>query len=243
MADPQPVTEPIIRLINYSFQYADGTSALEDINLEVDPGETLAIIGPNGAGKSTLLLCLMGLLQGGGQIFIAGQELTPKSAQNLRRRMAMVFQDPDDQLFMPVLEEDVAFGPANLGLDQVEVNQRVEAALGMLHLLDKRRHAPHHLSFGEKRRAALATALAMQTDLLFLDEPTSNLDPATRHELTEYLGGLNAARIVATHDLVLVKNLCTRCILLSGGRQIAGGPTEEILSNIPLLRQHRMAAG
>lgn len=203
-------------------------------------GSSLAIIGPNGAGKSTLLLCIAGLLWGTGEIFIGGRKLTKNSARALRRSIALVFQDPDDQLFMPVLEEDVAFGPVNLGLDPDEVRRRVDRALRQVNLLDKMNRPPHHLSFGEKRRAALATALAMEAELLLLDEPTANLDPATRHELIQYLSALSNTKVIATHDLDLARQLSSRCVLLSAGRQAARDPTDEILDNLSLLQAHRL---
>ncbi len=232
----------VIKASGLTFRYSDGTPAIEDISMDVREGESLAVIGPNGAGKSTLLLALMGLLPCGGDISVFGQTLNQKSAKSIRRRMALVFQDPDDQLFMPVLEEDVAFGPINLGLDADEVSRRVEKALSQMNLADKRQRPPHHLSVGEKRRAALATALSMEADVLLLDEPTSNLDPASRYELTEYLASFSATLIITTHDLNLAGRLCTKCLLLSAGRQAAYGPSEQILDDIELLRQHRLAA-
>ncbi len=242
MADSQPVEIPILRVTNLNFSYSGNIIALEGINLDVDSGQSLAVIGPNGAGKSTLLLCLMGLLRGGGEIFVKGQMLTRRNAREMRRNMALVFQDPDDQLFMPVLEEDVAFGPENLGLSAIEIDRRVEESLARMNLTDKKQRPPHHLSFGEKRRAALATALAMEAELLLLDEPTSNLDPATRYELIEYLTSLSTTLIIATHDLDLARSLCPQCILLSEGRQVTSGPTEEILSDLKLLKRYRLAA-
>jgi cobalt/nickel transport system ATP-binding protein len=231
---------PIIEITHLSFTFPDGTPALKDVNLQIFPGESLALIGPNGAGKSTLLLCLAGLLRGEGTIVLQGRELNPSNARELRRGIGVVFQDPDDQLFMPALEEDVAFGPTHLGWDPAEIEARVEAALSQVHLLHLRGKPPHHLSFGEKRRAALATALVMSPDLLLLDEPTSNLDPATRYELIRYLASLSATRIISTHDLDAAAALCHRCALLSGGRLIAADATEKILADASLLRAHRL---
>jgi len=243
MADPESLKPPSLQLVDFSFDFPDGTRALEGINLEVPAGDSIAIIGPNGAGKSTLLLCMAGLLRGSGEVFIQGQRLTSENARDLRRKVTLVFQDPDDQLFMPVLGEDVAFGPVNLGLDAAEVKRRVHSALGKVNLLDKINRPPHHMSYGEKRRAAIATALALETDILLLDEPTSNLDPATRQELIQYIGALPSTRVVATHDLELARLLCARCVLLSGGHQIASGLIEEILADLPLLQAHRLIPG
>jgi cobalt/nickel transport system ATP-binding protein len=220
--------------------YHDGTAALKGVNLVVPQGESLALIGPNGAGKSSLLLCLAGLLPYQGQIYLLGELLTPKTVRTLRRRLGLVFQDPDDQLFMPAVEEDVAFGPQNQGLTPGEVEKRVEAALNHVNLLDKRSRPPHHLSYGEKRRAAIATALALEPEILLLDEPTSNLDPATRGELIHYLRTLPATKIVATHDLDLAAALCSRCAVISGGKVAAVGRTEEILLDETLLRDNRL---
>jgi cobalt/nickel transport system ATP-binding protein len=231
-----------LKIEDLSFSYPDGTPALEGVSLEVPQGESLALIGPNGAGKSTLLLCLAGLLPFRGSIFIHGELLTESNARKVRQHLGLVFQDPDDQLFMPVLEEDVAFGPINMGLTSSEVEQRVRTALEHVNLLDKRSRPPHHLSYGEKRRAAIATALAMEPEILLLDEPTSNLDPATRGELTCYLKTLPATLIVSTHDLELAQGLCSMCAVISGGKLVALGKTEEILRNEGLLRANRLMA-
>jgi len=232
-----------LRIVKLTFIYPDDTSALEGINLVVQAGESLALIGPNGAGKSTLLLCLAGLLPYEGEIYIQGELLGKSNARIMRRRIGVVFQDPDDQLFMPVLEEDVAFGPINLGLDKPEVERRVQAALGHVNLLDKRSRPPHHLSYGEKRRAAIATALALEPEILLLDEPTSNLDPATRGELIRYLQTLPATKIVATHDLDLAAALCSRCAVISAGRLVREGDTGEVLDDQELLKVNRLLGG
>jgi len=243
MADTTSLKIPALQAVELSFTYSDGVRALMGISLSAEDGEALALLGPNGAGKSTLLLCLAGLLHGQGQVFISGQLLTRKNERDLRRRIAFVFQDSDDQLFMPTLEEDVAFGPLNMGLDESQVRMRVEEALRRVNLWEQRNRPPHHLSFGEKRRAALATALAMHPAILLLDEPTGNLDPASRWELIEHLKDSSATRIVASHDLELVKSLCSRCVLISGGRQVVFAPTEEVLGDRDLLRQNRLAPG
>ncbi|TKJ40009.1 cobalt ABC transporter ATP-binding protein [candidate division LCP-89 bacterium B3_LCP] len=243
MAAENILEVPALEVKNFAFRYSDGTEALADINFSVKAGEALAVIGPNGAGKSTLLLCLAGLLHGSGQVLIEGEEMTTDNERTLRRKLALVFQDPDDQLFMPTLDEDVAFGPANMGLNEEEVQARVKNALTLMRLWEKRKRPPHHLSFGEKRRAALATAIAQRARILLLDEPTSNLDPASRQELMDYLSAYTEARIIATHDLELARHVCSKCILISSGKQIASGDINGILTDKTLLNQHRLAAG
>jgi cobalt/nickel transport system ATP-binding protein len=241
MADSQSLERYLIEVRNLSFRYADGTVALRGVDFAVTTGEKVAIIGPNGAGKSTLLLCLMGLLSVDGEILIDGQRMEEREARRLRRRMALVFQDPDDQLFMPTLSEDVAFGPRNLGLSEAEVERRVKTALARVGLIEKANRPPHHLSYGEKNRAALAAALAMQADILFLDEPTGNLDPATRAELIRYLRELTDTLIFATHDLDLARALSTKCLLLADGKAVKFAATGEILGNQTLLQEYRLA--
>ena len=241
MADSQHLGGIEIQVIDLSCRYHDGTEALRGINLEIHSGEAFALIGPNGAGKSTLLLCLAGLLEISGQVLIGGRAMTPQSARELRKGLALVFQDPDDQLFMPTLEEDVAFGPINMGLNREEIATRVRKVLEQVHLWEKRQKAPHHLSYGEKRRAALATALAMQPQILLLDEPTSNLDPAARRELMDYLKSLTFTRIIATHDLDLAVAVSDRCAVLSAGSLIAVGLTREVLADEQMLKTHRLA--
>ena len=241
MVDSQHLGQAEIQVIDLCCRYHDGTQALRGISLEIQQGEAFALIGPNGAGKCTLLLCLAGLLDISGRILIYGRSMTSQSARELRKGIALVFQDPDDQLFMPTLEEDVAFGPTNLGLNREEIAVRVREALEQVHLWEKRQKAPHHLSYGEKRRAALATALAMQPQILLLDEPTSNLDPATRRELIDYLKSLNLTRIIATHDLDLAAAVSDRCAVLSAGSLIAVGRTKEVLADTQMLKNHRLA--
>jgi cobalt/nickel transport system ATP-binding protein len=241
MADSSELSRMVIQMVDLSCRYHDGTEALRGINLDIREGEAFALIGPNGAGKSTLLLCLAGLLHFTGKLKIRGQEWIPQSARALRKGIGLVFQDPDDQLFMPTIEEDVAFGPTNLGLSGEEMQASVREALEQVHLWDKRLKAPHHMSYGEKRRAALATALAMRPQILLLDEPTSNLDPATRREFIQYLESLDITRVIATHDLDLAAALSDRCAVLAAGRVAAVGPTKEVLSNAQLLRNNRLA--
>ena len=222
-----------------SFIYHDGTRALDGVSFSIERGERVAVIGPNGAGKTTLMLHLNGVLEPtSGTVEIAGMRVERANLREVRRRVGLVFQDPDDQLFMPTVREDVAFGPANLGMDDLDARvHQALAAVGMEHVADR---PPHHLSFGQRRRVAIATVLAMEPEVMVLDEPTSNLDPASRRELAEILDGLSITALVVTHDLPFALRLCPRALLLSDGRVIADGPTAGILSDDELLRAHRL---
>jgi cobalt/nickel transport system ATP-binding protein len=216
------------------FRYPNGVLGLDGVDLRVAQGERLAVLGPNGAGKTTLMLHLNGLLRGEGQLDVTGIV----DSRELRAAVGLVFQDPDDQLFMPTVAEDVAFGPLNLGLAHDEVHSRVGAALAavrMEHVLDR---APHQLSLGQRRRVAIATVLAMQPRLLVLDEPSANLDPRARRELLEVLDAIDRTMLVVTHDLPFAARLCDRAVILSGGRIVADGPCREILADEDLLAEH-----
>jgi cobalt/nickel transport system ATP-binding protein len=201
----------------------------------------VALLGPNGAGKTTLVMHLNGILTPGlGTVSVGGLPVTRENLREVRRRVGLVFQDPDDQLFMPTVGEDVAFGPANLGIRGHELNRRVNTALeqvGLRHVIDR---PPHHLSFGQRRRVAVATVLAMRPEILVLDEPSSNLDPASRRELADILRGLDVTVLMVTHDLPYALELCERSLILSGGTIAADGPTRQILANETLLAQHRL---
>lgn len=224
-----------------SFTYPDGTTAIIEVNLEVDTGERVAVLGPNGAGKTSLLLLLIGVLDArDGSIEVGGLRLEADSLREVRRRLGLVFQDPDDQLFMPTVAEDVAFGPANLGLRGSQLRARVEGALeavGETGLADR---APHHLSGGERKRVSIATVLAMNPQILVLDEPTSNLDPAGRRELVGLLAGMDSTQIVVTHDLPFALELCPRSVILDGGRVVADGPTPVLMADRELMARHRL---
>jgi cobalt/nickel transport system ATP-binding protein len=223
------------------FRYPDGRSALNGVDLRVDPGQTVALLGPNGAGKTTLALHLNGILTpSAGSVRIGELPVVAQNLREIRRRVGIVFQDPDDQLFMPSVRDDVAFGPRNLGLDQGEVTRRVEEALRQVDLIDQADRAPHHLSFGQRRRAAVATVLAMYPDVLVLDEPSSNLDPAARRELADILTRLDVTVLMITHDLPYALQLCDRSVILAEGRVQADGPTRDLLADADLLAAHRL---
>lgn len=221
------------------FTYPDGTAALRGISLKIRQGECVAVIGGNGAGKSTLLQHLNGyLMPTSGEVRVGDFTLTSETAKWIRRSVGMVFQDPDDQLFMPTVFEDVAFGPLNLGLTVPEVTKRAMDALdrvGMGHLRDR---PPYKLSAGEKRAVAIATALAGLPDVLVMDEPSSNLDPRGRRRLIELLKSFEHTRMIATHDLELVVEICPRVIVLDHGQVVAEGPTALILGDEALMLKH-----
>jgi cobalt/nickel transport system ATP-binding protein len=218
----------------------------------VAQGERVALLGPNGAGKTTLVLHLNGILPGvsaghtgaaEGLVEVAGLTVDARDRAvltEIRRRVGIVFQDPDDQLFMPTVAEDVAFGPANLGLRGAELAERVEEALRAVGMTEHRDRAPYHLSFGQRRRVAVATVLAMRPEILVLDEPSSNLDPASRRELSEILRELPVTVLMVTHDLPYAMELCGRSVILDQGRIVADGPTGELLADADLLAQHRL---
>jgi cobalt/nickel transport system ATP-binding protein len=224
-----------------TFSYPDGTEVLRGVDLSIDAGERVALLGPNGAGKTTFVLHLIGILRSrAGSVAVDGVDLTDGTVRELRARVGFVFQDPDDQLFMPTVRQDVAFGPANFGMKGSDLEVRVKEALamvGMEHAADK---APHHLSGGERRRVAIATVLAMRPSILILDEPSSNLDPAGRRELAEILSGLDVTLLMVTHDLPYAFEVCERSVVMSGGVIAADGPTATVLSDTAAMTRHRL---
>jgi cobalt/nickel transport system ATP-binding protein len=226
----------IVEAIALCHRYLDGTAALTDVTFRIHHGESVALVGANGAGKSTLLQHLNGVLMPTtGAVRIGDTPLVKETLRDIRRTVGMVFQDPDDQLFSPTIGQDVAFGPLNLGLPPAEVETRVHNALermGVLHLEDK---PAYRLSVGEKRRAAIATVLSMAPDILVMDEPTSGLDPLARRQLIGLLKDFQHTKIIATHDLDLVLELCPRTIVLHQGQVKADGPTGEIFADEALL--------
>jgi cobalt/nickel transport system ATP-binding protein len=232
---------PAIEVVGLSYRYPDGTLALDGLDLRIGARERVAVLGPNGAGKTTLVHHLNGLLLAQqGQVRINGAPLDRSRLAEVRHEVGLVFQDPDDQLFMPTVRDDVAFGPANAGLAGSALQDRVAEALEAVGMLDAADRPPHHLSFGQRRRVAVATVLAMRPSVLVLDEPSSNLDPASRRELAEILLGLPVTVVLVTHDLPYAWQLCERSVVLSGGRIVADDSTGRLLADGDLLRQHRL---
>ncbi len=242
------------------YHYPDGNHALNGVSFEIAAGESVALIGPNGAGKSTLLLHLNGLLpdrrssagshhhhgagwsgrkgRGPASVWIDGLEVDARNAVEVRRRVGLLFQDPDDQLFSASVIEDVAFGPLNLGMDKAEARRLAIACLERVDLVAAADRPPHHLSFGERKRVCLAGVLACGPSVLALDEPTANLDPRGRRRFIQLISGLASTKLIATHDLEMVLDVCSRTILLDGGAVVADGPSRAILADAPLLEAH-----
>ncbi|WP_354702489.1 ABC transporter ATP-binding protein [Paraconexibacter sp. AEG42_29] len=226
------------RGLTYRYPGGGGQPALHGVDLHVGHGERVALLGPNGAGKTTFMLHLNALLTGSGELEVAGLAVGPKTVHELRSRVGLVFQDPDDQLFMPTVAEDVAFGPLNQGLDRAAVRARVAEALGAVRMDHVADRAPHQLSMGERRRVAIATVLAMHPLLLVLDEPSANLDPRARRELLDVLAGIDRTLLVTTHDLPFAAELCERAVILAGGRVVGDGRCEDVLADAALLAAH-----
>ena len=230
-----------LEVSDLAFAYPDGRQALFGVNLSVAHGERVAILGPNGAGKTTLVLHLNGTLNGGtGAITVDGLPVEKANLREIRRRVGIVFQDPDDQLFMPTVREDVAFGPANLGYRGAELDGRVTAALAAVGMEGFADRAPHHLSFGQRRRVAASTVLSMDPALLVLDEPSSNLDPQARREFADIVMKLRMTTLMVTHDLPYALQLCPRAVVMNDGVIVADGPTREILADVELMAANRL---
>ena len=225
----------IICIKNLHYSYPDGTKALCDINLEIQRGESLGIIGSNGAGKSTLLLHINGILRGRGEIHVLGRDLTDKNLPLIRSMVGLVFQDPDNQLFMPTVFDDVSFGPINMGMQRQDVEKSVKKALKEVDMLASIKRSSHHLSVGEKKRIAIATVLSMNPQILVLDEPSSNLDPKHRRALIKLLNMLEMTKIIATHDLDLIGQTCSRVILMEEGKIVSGGLCPDFLAEAATL--------
>jgi cobalt/nickel transport system ATP-binding protein len=238
------MTTPSLEIKNLAFAYPDGNQALFGVNLTVGQGERVALLGPNGAGKTTLVMHMNGIHPAAhGEVRVAGQLVDASDKANLRSirsKVGIVFQDPDDQLFMPTVGEDVAFGPYNMGLRGEELEKVVIEALELVGMTEFKDRPPHHLSFGQRRRVAVATVLAMKPEILVLDEPSSNLDPASRRELADILRSLAITIVMVTHDLPYALELCERAVILSGGIIVADKKTREILGDKDLLSAHRL---
>ncbi|ANW64315.1 energy-coupling factor ABC transporter ATP-binding protein [Mycolicibacterium tokaiense] len=234
---------PAVRVRELHYAYPDGHPALDGVDLTVAAGERVALLGPNGAGKTTLMLHLNGVLTAAsGSVEISGVPLSRKTVRDIRRRVGLVFQDPDDQLFMPTVAQDIAFGPANFGLTGAELAQRVRTALRAVDLTELADRSPAHLSGGQRRRAALAAVLACEPEILVLDEPSANLDPVARRELAQTLQQSTTERtmLLVTHDLPYAAQLCERAVIIDHGRVVADGDIRSVLGDAALLAQHRL---
>lgn len=219
---------PILQVRDLRFRYPDGTEALRGIDFDLAPGESVALLGANGSGKTTFLQCLVGLHRSEGTISVCGRTLHPDGIEHARQKIGMLFQDADDQLIMPSLREDVAFGPLNAGIAREDTLARVEKAVAAVHLDGLEDKAPHRLSAGQKRRAALAGLLAMEPEILLLDEPGTFLDPPSRTALVETLHALHHAMLVVTHDIALADELASRAVFFENGAITANGPVREV---------------
>ena len=234
----ETAVETAVEVIDLRFAYPDGVQALRGVNLTIRRGEKVALLGPNGAGKSTLLLHLNGILRGKGQVRIAGVPLRTDNLPQVRARVGLVFENPDDQLFSPTVLEDVAYGPLYMGLPREEVSERARRALAQVGMTGFEERSPHRLSLGQKKRIAIATVLSMEPAILALDEPTASLDPRARRELIHLLRDLPQTMIVSTHDIPLVRDLLPRTVVMDGGVIVADGETRALLSDGALLAAH-----
>jgi cobalt/nickel transport system ATP-binding protein len=230
--------EIAVRVADLSYRYPDGTGALFGVNLIVRRGESVVILGPNGAGKSTLALHLNGILSGDGRVEIMGLPVNKKNMREVRSMVGLVFQDPDDQLFSPTVREDVAFGPLNQRLEPAQVDHVVLRALRWVGMEGAEKRSPFHMSFGEKKRIALATVLAMDPEVLVLDEPVSNLDPRGRRTFIELIDTLKVTKLIITHDLDMARTTCDRLVVMDGGAIVADGRPSSILDVTELLERH-----
>jgi cobalt/nickel transport system ATP-binding protein len=231
-----------IEITNLKYRYHDGTEAVRGISFQIAPGECVALLGSNGSGKSTVLLHLNGILpeklSADGTVKILGNPITTENLEIIRRQVGLVFQDPDDQLFCPTVQEDVAFGLQQLGLSEAEVTARVQKSLAQVGLAGFGHRSTHHLSHGEKRRVCLAGVLVCEPAILALDEPTSDLDPRGRREFKALLRQIPATKLIATHDLELAVELCARTVVLDRGKIVAEGATTELLNDEALMLAH-----
>jgi cobalt/nickel transport system ATP-binding protein len=231
---------PAIHIRQLGFAYPSGQAALSQLDLTVKPGENVGLVGPNGAGKTTLFLCLAGVLEpSAGELVVCGLNVCePAQRRQVPSKLGIVFQNSDDQLFNASVLDDVAFGPLNLGLPIERVRERVALALAQVGLSGFEERVPFHLSGGEKRRVALAGVLAMQPEILLLDEPSSHLDPRGRRELIKLIQGLHNTKLIASHDLELILATCERAVVLDHGRVVGDGPVRRVLADDQLMQKH-----
>lgn len=222
------------------FSYADGTKALKGISLDIKTGEKVAVAGPNGAGKSTLLLQFDGILRGSGNIRISGTALTDQTLTMIRRKVGVIFQDPNDQLFCPTVFDDVAFGPLHFGKLIHEIRALVAKSLSSVELEGFEGKSSHHLSLGERKRVAIASVLSCRPEIILMDEPTANLDPKHRRDIINMVNSWNYTTVIASHDLDLAWDTCSRCIILNDGELKADGPCNEILRDESLLKANNL---
>ena len=228
-----------IEIRHLHFRYPDGMEALKGIDLSIEAGEKVAVVGPNGAGKSTLLLHLNGILQAThGTVQVDGVAVDRSTVREVRAKVGLVFQDPDDQLFSPTVFEDVAFGPLHMGIPEDDIHDRVERALAAVGMAGFERRTPHRMSLGQRKRVALATVLSMDPGVLVFDEPSAGLDPRGRREVIAILRSLTQTVLASTHDMRLVAEVFPRVIVIDGGVVVADGPSGEILADEGLLEAH-----
>ncbi len=233
-----PDARPTLQIENLTYSYPDGFQALRGVSLQIDAGEKVALVGPNGAGKSTLILHLNGIFTGEGRVEVAGLPVIKPNLPQVRAKVGLVFQNPDDQLFSPTVFEDVAFGPLHMGLPEIEVHERVTQALTQVGMSEFSQRMPYHLSMGQKKRVAIATVLAMEPDILVLDEPSAGLDPRARRSLINLLRDLPLTMLVSTHDLRMVQELFPRMVIMDEGEIVADGETAVLLRDELLLAKH-----
>ena len=230
----------MIEFQHVSFSYEKDRPVIEDLSFRIERGESVGLIGANGAGKSTVMKLLLGLIGGEGKIFVDGIEVNKASLSAVRRRLGFVLQNSDNQMFMPTVYEDMIFAPLNYGLSREEAERRVDAVLQQLGLQELKHRHNHRISGGEKRMAAIATILAMEPEVILMDEPSSALDPCNRRLVINTIRALPQTKLITSHDLDMILDTCERVILLDRGRIVADGPAEEILRNKELLEAHRM---
>jgi len=220
-----------LEIAGLSYTYPDGTAALEAVDLTVEKGERIAVIGANGAGKSTLLYHLNGLLQGKGRVKVMGMEIRRENLREIREKVGLVFQNPDDQLFCPTLYDDIAFGPRNLGLNKAEIEARADSLMERFNLKTYRNKSALHLSYGQKKLAALAAVLALGPQILALDEPTDSLDPRGKKMIISLLHSLQVTLITVTHDLDLIRQIADTAVLMHQGRIVRRGTVDDVLND------------